>query len=236
MVFSSNPLSLSVPEPAFESWLRDSGYLEVLDHRASSTATTSSDSSAASATTTTTITTSTFNITSVLFSHVLTLLSLFTLNPFSKLTTLDFSAPTPSWTYGFIGSCDSYSFPSTPAQARLRVHENVKRYARNYATLFVLIFSCTLYQMPLALVGLISCLALWDVFKFCSDRWGLDQYSVIRQCLVRIAQCVTAVILMYSNVQMALFCALSISYAGMILHAAFRKLAPAKQPSRGRSK
>lgn len=45
------------------------------------------------------------------------------------------------------------------------------------------------YRMPLALVGLISCLALWDVFKFCSDRWGLDQYSVIRQCLVRIAQC-----------------------------------------------
>lgn len=234
MVFSSNPLSLSVPEPAFESWLRDSGYLEVLDHRSSSTATTSSDSTAT--TTAATITTSTFTITGVLFSHVLTLLSLFTLNPFSKLTTLDFSAPTPSWTYGFIGSCDSYSFPSTPAQARLRVHENVKRYARNYATLFILFFASSLYRMPLALVGLISCLALWDAFKFCSDRWGLDQYPVFRQCLVRIAQCVAAVILMYSNVQMAMFCALSISYAGMILHAAFRKLTPAKQPSHGRNK
>jgi hypothetical protein len=43
--------------------------------------------------------------------------------------------------------------------------------------------------MPLALVGLISCLALWDAFKFCSERWGLDQYPVFRQCLVRIAQC-----------------------------------------------
>lgn len=233
MVFSANPLSLSVPEPAFESWLRDSGYLEVLDHRASSTATTISDSTA---TTTATITTSTFTITSVLFSHVLTLFSLFTLNPFSKLATLDFSASTPSRTYGFIGSCDSYSFPSTPAQARLRVHENVKRYARNYATLFIIFFASTLYQMPLALLGLISCLALWDVFQFCSGRWGLDQYPVIRQCLVRFAQCVAAVILMYSNVQMALFCALGISYAGMILHAAFRKLTPAKQPSRGRSK
>lgn len=47
------------------------------------------------------------------------------------------------------------------------------------------------YQMPLALIGLLSCLALWDVFKFCSDRWGLDHYPVIQQCLVRIAQCGT---------------------------------------------
>lgn len=45
------------------------------------------------------------------------------------------------------------------------------------------------YQMPLALVGLISCLALWDVFKFCSERWGLDQYPIVRQCLIRVAQC-----------------------------------------------
>jgi len=90
--------------------------------------------------------------------------------------------------------------------------------------------------MPFALVGLISCLALWDVFKFCADKWGLDHHPVVRQCLVRIAQCVTAVILIYSNVQMAMFCALGISYAGMLFHAAFRKLAPAKQPSRGRSK
>jgi len=65
--------------------------------------------------------------------------------------------------------------------------------------------------MPFALVGLISCLALWDVFKFCADKWGLDHHPVVRQCLVRIAQCVTAVILIYSNVQMAMFCALGIS-------------------------
>lgn len=235
MVFSANPLSLSVPEPAFESWLRDSGYLEVLDHRASSAATTISDS-ATTATAASTITSSTFSITGVVFSHLLTLLSLFTFNPFSKLTAEDFAAPTPSWTYGFVGSGDSYSFPSSPAQARLRVHENVKRYARNYATLFVLIFASTLYQMPLALVGLISCLILWDVIKFCGDKWGLDQRPVIRQCLVGVAQCASAVILMYSNVQMSLFYALSITYAGMILHATFRKLTPAKQPSRGRSK
>lgn len=45
------------------------------------------------------------------------------------------------------------------------------------------------YQMPLALVGLISSLALWDFFKFCSDKWNWDWHPVIRQVLVRIAQC-----------------------------------------------
>ncbi|KAJ7981767.1 PRA1 family protein [Quillaja saponaria] len=229
MVFSSNPLALSVPEPAFESWLRDSGYLEILDQRTSTTASAASTNRASE--TTTTVTNGFFVS---LFSHVLTLLSLFTLNPFAKLTAEDFSGETPSWSHSFIGFCGSYSFPSSPSQARLRVHENLKRYARNYASLFILFFACTLYKMPLALVGLISCLALWDIFKFSIDRWQLDQHPVIRECLVRIAQCATAVILIFSNVQMAIFCALSVSYASMILHAAFRKLTPTKQPSRGR--
>ena len=52
--------------------------------------------------------------------------------------------------------------------------------------------------MPLALVGLISCLALWDVFKFCGDKWGLDHHPVVRQCLVRIAQCGMLSILFFS--------------------------------------
>lgn len=43
--------------------------------------------------------------------------------------------------------------------------------------------------MPLALVGLLSSLALWDIFKFCSERWGLNQYPVVQQCLIRGAQC-----------------------------------------------
>ncbi|KAE9590610.1 hypothetical protein Lal_00022975 [Lupinus albus] len=229
MVFSSNPLALSVPEPAFESWLRDSGYLDILDHRTSSAA----DTSAATSISTVTPASGLFVS---LFSHLATLISLFTLNPFSKLTADDFSGDTPSWSHSFFGFCGSYSFPSSPSQARLRVHENIKRYARNYAYLFIVFFACTLYKMPLALVGLISCLALWDFFKYFSDRWGLDEYPITRQCLLRLAQCATAVILVYSNVQLALFCALSVSYAGMIVHAAFRKLAPAKQPSvvRGR--
>ncbi|KAK0598945.1 hypothetical protein LWI29_000959 [Acer saccharum] len=225
-VFTSNPLSLSVPDPAFESWLRDSGYLEVLDN--------SSSSSSAAAANTTASTTST-TVTHGILHHLWTLVSLFTVNPFSKLTTDDFSAATPSWTREFLGFLDSYAFPSSPETLRLRVLENVKRYARNYASLFILFFACSLYQMPLALVGLLSSLALWDFFKFGNERWKLDQYPMIRQILIRIAQCATVVILICLNVQMALFSAFAVSYAVMLLHAAFRKLSPAKQTSRGRS-
>ncbi|XP_019154144.1 PREDICTED: PRA1 family protein H isoform X2 [Ipomoea nil] len=212
MVFSANPLSLSVPEPAFETWLRDSGYLEIVDQRtsdlhrlsSSSAAVTSSSSSAAAPSTTASSAISNgFFV--LFFSNVGTLLSLFTFNPFSKLATSDFSGDTPSWTLKFFGSCQSYSFPSSPAQARLRVHENVKRYARNYASLSILFFACSLYQMPLALVGLLSCIALWDLFNLYGGRFGLDQYPTTKLILIRIAQCV------------------------MILHASFRKLTPSKQ-------
>ncbi|KAI3441522.1 PRA1 family protein [Psidium guajava] len=235
MSFKSNPLSLTVPEPAFESWLRDSGYLELLDQRSSSSSSAANAATAAS---------SSGNdaasdpygpqFFASFFSSLGTLLSLVALNPLSKLTTDDFSSETPSWTHGFIGSCDSYSFPSSPTQARLRVHENVKRFARNYATLFILFFACALYQMPFALIGLLSSLALWDFLKFSSDKWGLDQKPVIRQCLVRTAQIVTALILIWCNVQMALFCALSVGYAALMLHAAFRKLTPSKPPHKKR--
>lgn len=238
MAFSANPLSLSVPEPVFETWLRDTGYLEILDqrttdlHRHTSTAA----AAATTASSDTAVTNSAAAAVSIsngvfvlIFSRIGTLLSLLTLNPFAKLTSDDFSDDTPSWTLQFVGSFDSYSFPSSPSQARLRVHENVKRYARNYASLFVLFFACSLYQKLFALVGLISCLALWDVLKLCGDRWGLEQRPVIKQSLIRIAQCATAVILFCTNVQMALFSALAVSYVVMILHASFRKLTPSKQ-------
>ncbi|KAG8386345.1 hypothetical protein BUALT_Bualt03G0139200 [Buddleja alternifolia] len=242
MAFAPNPLSLSVPEPAFDSWLRDSGYLEILDQRTTdlhrlstasrpSNSTSSSSAAAAADSTTTSISPSGVLIVSqVFFSCIWTLLSLLTFNPFSKLAADDFSGETPSWTVAFFGASESYSFPSSPSQARLRVHENVKRFARNYASLSVLFFACSLYQLPKALFGLISCLALWDAFKFSGDRWRLDRYPLIRQTLIRIAQCVSAVILFISNVQFAIVCALGVSYAVMILHASFRKLTPAKQP------
>ncbi|KAH1106511.1 hypothetical protein J1N35_010279 [Gossypium stocksii] len=92
------------------------------------------------------------------------------------------------------------------------------------------------YQLPLVLVGLISSLALWDSFRFFSDKWGSDRFPVTEMILVRFVQCVTAIILLWSNVQMALCCTLGVSYIVMLLHAAFRKLTPIKQPSDGRRK
>lgn len=96
--------------------------------------------------------------------------------------------------------------------------------------------------MPLALVGLLSCLAIWEVFRLCDERWAFERFATIRQVLVRVAQCAVAVILLYSNVQMAVFSALAVGYAGrppfsvMILHASFRKLTPARQSSKGRGR
>ncbi|XP_057531236.1 PRA1 family protein H [Amaranthus tricolor] len=254
MAFSTNPLSLSVPEQAFESWLRDSGYLEILDHRTTqlhnlnsspptppsttttSTATTTLPSNPARRTPTTTITSIAYGLIMSLLSSLATIFSLLTLNPFAKLTSSDFShINSPSWTNsGFLGCFDSYSFPSSPNQARMRVHENVKRFARNYATLLILFFACSLYQLPLALLGLLSCLAIWEVFKFCDDRWALNRFSPLREVLIRIAQCAVAVILLWSNVQMAVFFTLGVGYTVMMLHASFRKLTPAKQLSNGR--
>ncbi|CAL1373381.1 unnamed protein product [Linum trigynum] len=187
MAFAANPLSVSVPDEAFESWLRDSGYLELIDQHSSSTAATTVSATAANDFDHASLTSGFFF--DSLFPAISVLLSVFSTNPFSKLTAADFSAPTPSWTGAFIGDCGSYSFPSGSHQARIRVTENVKRYARNYATLFIVFFACSLYQMPLALIGLISCLAVWDMFKFSNERWEWDRYPVLRQVLVRAAQC-----------------------------------------------
>ncbi|AEE85355.1 P family protein H [Arabidopsis thaliana] len=241
MAFSPNPLSLSVPDPAFESWLRDSGYLELLDHRtsaaaaaASSSASVSSSAAATSAASDDVVSSITGGFFASLLSRLVTVSSLLTINPFSKLSADDFSGDTTPWTTGFIGNCDSYSFPSSSQQARMRVHENIKRFARNYATLFIVFFACALYQMPLALVGLLGSLALWELFKYCSDKWKFDRHPSMRKLSIGIGQCATAVLLTFLNVQMALFSALAISYSVMILHAGFRKLTPSKKPTRGR--
>ncbi|XP_074319346.1 PRA1 family protein H [Silene latifolia] len=262
MSFKPNPLSLSLSDPNFESWLRDSGYLELLDHRTTQLhnlhASTSSTHSTTTPTTTTTAPTTTnttrtttkttitaisYTLTMSLISSLATILSLFTLNPFAKLNSSDFTSNNENfsvmnsinWTNsGFLGCFDSYSFPSSPTQARMRVHENVKRFARQYAVLSLVIFCCSLYKMPLAFVGLLSCLAVWELFRFCDAKWALERYPSSRQVLIRAGQCGVAAILFWCNVQAAIFCTVVVSYAVLIMHASFRKLTPAKQPVKGR--
>ena len=53
----------------------------------------------------------------------------------------------------------------------------------------MLVISGYRYQMPIALVGLISSLALWDLLRFCSDKWRVDRYPVVRQALIHTVQC-----------------------------------------------
>ncbi|KAL5972549.1 hypothetical protein ACLOJK_039353 [Asimina triloba] len=158
MVFSSNPLALSVPDPAFESWLRDKGYLEILDERTSAIYSSSSSSNTTTTTTSAASPSSSSPSTSgppaagfcraiiaAAAASLNTFASLLTLNPFAKLTADDFSAETPSWTVGFFGVVDSYSWPAGPSQARMRVQENVKRYAHNYACLGLIFCACSLF-------------------------------------------------------------------------------------------
>lgn len=69
------------------------------------------------------------------------------------------------------------------------IYDFLKLVSNSYISVFIYSYWVSRYQMPLALVGLISSLALWDIFKFCSERWGWDGYPVARQALIRTAQC-----------------------------------------------
>ncbi|XP_042378749.1 PRA1 family protein H-like [Zingiber officinale] len=233
MAFAANPLSLSVTDAAFESWLRDNGYLEVLDDRATAAGAASPSPSSSSASPLPDLLRPRANADDSLsafpyaFSSLRSFASLFTLNPFAKLTAEDLTRSTPSWTLEFIGSGDSYSWPAGPSQARMRVQENVRRYARNYAVLSLLVFACSLYKMPVALLGLLACLFLWELVRFCSGRWHLEERSPgLRQVLIYAAQLATAMVLYMCNLQLAIACAVGVSYAAMIFHAFLRKLTP----------
>ncbi|PKU60015.1 PRA1 family protein H [Dendrobium catenatum] len=231
MPFVANPLALSVPEPAFEAWLRDSGYLETLDTSSSSLPTSSASfpSSSSKPLPPKNPAAAVSGVISPVFFFLRTLASLFTINPFAKLTPEDFAGETPSWTLRFVGDAGSYSWPGGPSQARMRVQENVRRYARNYAFLCLVFFACSLYQMPILLLSLMESLGVWELLRFCSDKWELEEkHPAVRTILVCAAQFVMLAILYLSNLQVALFCTTVLSYTVMLLHASLRNLAPSK--------
>lgn len=53
------------------------------------------------------------------------------------------------------------------------------------------------YQIPIALVGLISCLALWDLFRYYAQHLGFHQYPLLRQIFVRFLQCGKSLVLLH---------------------------------------
>jgi hypothetical protein len=151
--FKPNPLSLSVPDPALDRWLRDSGYLDLLDSTTGGPSSASAPSASASAAASPVAGPVSSGVAADVLAFARTLASLLALNPFARLSTADLAAPTPSWSLAFVGApgAASYSWPPTPTQARLRVQENVRRYARNYAALTILVFACCLYVSSIVL-------------------------------------------------------------------------------------
>ncbi|OAY83099.1 PRA1 family protein H [Ananas comosus] len=234
MAFAANPLSLSVPEAAFETWLRDSGYLEILDDRTASASASANRNPSPTAAATTT-----HHHHQFLFLLLRSLL----LPPHPRLPPrpqplrqarrrglrrppppLDPRIPRPA----------AGATPGPPAPpGRMRVQENVRRYARNYAFLSLLFFAAPCeYRMPISLLGLMSSLVIWELVRFCNEKWDLEQrFPGLRQVLVRFAQFATAVILYLCNLQLTLISAIGVSYAVMILHASLRKLTPSNQPN-----
>ncbi|KAJ0751064.1 putative prenylated rab acceptor P [Helianthus annuus] len=87
------------------------------------------------------------------------------------------------------------------------------------------------YQIPIALAGLASSLALWDLFAYCSKRWGLDNHLITRERLLRLLQCATAVVIFVCNVRTAIIYALAVSYAVMMLHDSLREFMKTRRTS-----
>ncbi|GJN03387.1 hypothetical protein PR202_ga20825 [Eleusine coracana subsp. coracana] len=225
--FKPNPLSLSVPDPALDRWLRDSGYLDLLDSTttasasapAASRSTTASSAAAATTGPASASASATTGVAADVLAFARTLASLLALNPFARLSAADLAGPTPSWSLAFLGppGAASYSWPPTPTQARLRVQENVRRYARNYAALSILVFACCLYvlcdiplplismlqaaslmmsvlgvdryRMPMALLGMLASVGVWEGVRYCRDQWELTTRAPsIAQALLHCAQ------------------------------------------------
>ncbi|XP_078171769.1 prenylated RAB acceptor 1.H isoform X2 [Carex rostrata] len=207
MSFVPNPISLTVPDPAFESWLRDSGHLYTLDTLPSSSSSAPSASASVSFSPSKPISASPSCLSSFL-SSLRTLATLISINPLAKLEASDLSAPTPSWTRDFIGGPGEYSWPAEASQARMRVQENVRHYARNYMFLSLLFFTCCLYQMPISLLGLLACLGIWEGVRLSIKSWEMEKYPVLQQVMVKF------------------------SLFTMLIHASLRKLTPLNKPKK----
>ncbi|KAG2633983.1 hypothetical protein PVAP13_2NG166406 [Panicum virgatum] len=95
--FKPNPLSLSVPDPALDRWLRDSGYLDLLDSAPTAFSSSASAPSTAAISPTAGSTPASSSVATDVLSFARTLASLLVLNPFTRLSSADLAAPTPSW-------------------------------------------------------------------------------------------------------------------------------------------
>lgn len=208
MAFTANPLSLSIPPATFDAWLRESGHLEVLDKVAIDPPRSSSNA---------------------LLSSILG----FAVNPFSNVSVEDLCRPPLPWEGEFWdcghGLVESYGWPLSSAQLKLRMGENVKRYMGNYLRLFVLILACFIYKMPLALCGLFSVLALWEGLRMFLNYFKLERESFFHQAAILFGKIATAIAMIYCKIAFAVCWAGIFSFAVMVVHSSLRKITPSPQ-------
>lgn len=209
MAFKENPLSLSLSQTAFEEWLRENGHLETLDRTG--------------------------------LDHHLRLPSHSSFREFSKvlksnafmnLTVDDLMKKPVSWTGEFFdcgfGPGETYSWPRSISQAKLRMDENIRRYTGNYVVLVAIVFLILLYQMPMALLGIISVILVWDTLRRAGDEWGLERNGYRYRALACVGNTVTVVLMVYCKIALALFWAGIASLLVVTAHSCLRRITPAK--------
>ncbi|KAG0560134.1 hypothetical protein M758_10G151400 [Ceratodon purpureus] len=209
MAFKENPLSLSVSQTAFEEWLRENGHLETLDRTE--------------------------------LDHHLRLPSHSSFREFSKavksnafmnLTVDDLLKKPVSWTGEFFdcgfGPGETYSWPRSISQAKMRMDENIRRYTGNYVVLVAIVFLILLYQMPMALVGIISVILVWDTLRRAGDEWGLERNGYRYRALAFVGNSVTVVLMVYCKIALALFWAGIGSLLVVTAHSCLRRITSTK--------
>ncbi|KAL2628689.1 hypothetical protein R1flu_013375 [Riccia fluitans] len=210
MLFSVNPLSLCMSQSTFEAWLRESGHLEILDKCTVDQARAEGHSS---------------------FSAIMKALRI---NPFRSLTIEDCCKGPVSWTGEFfdcgLGPKETYSFPRSLTQTKLRMEENVKRYTGNYLVLALVILLCYLYKIPVALLGIMSILALWDTVRVYINSRGLTQNSFRFRALQILGNIGTIFIMMYCKVAVALAWGSLTSLLVVFIHSMLRRITVLKHP------
>uniref|UniRef100_A0A7I4ELT2 PRA1 family protein n=1 Tax=Physcomitrium patens TaxID=3218 RepID=A0A7I4ELT2_PHYPA len=209
MAFNENPLSLSLSETAFEAWLRDNGHLETIDR-------TGLD----------------HHLRFPTQSSFKELSKAVKSNPFMTLTLDDLLKKPVPWTGEFFdcgfGPGETYSWPRSIAQAKLRMDENIRRYTGNYVILVAVVYFILLYQMPLALVGIIALILVWDSLRRAGDEWGLDRNGYGYRTLAFVGNGVTLVLMVYCKIALALFWAGIVSLLVVVVHSCLRRITQPK--------
>ncbi|KAL3686767.1 hypothetical protein R1sor_013076 [Riccia sorocarpa] len=194
----------------FEAWLRESGHLEILDKCNLDQGRPQRRNSLSNS------------------------VKALRINPFKSLTVEDCCKGPVSWTGEFLdcglGPKETYSLPRSLTQAKLRMEENIKRYTGNYLVLAMVVVLCYLYKIPVALLGIMSILALWDTVRVYLNTRGLTQTSLRFRALQILGNLGTVFIMIYCKVAVALAWACLTSLIVVVGHSMLRRITVTKHP------